>query len=121
WPGRAQLDDPRDRQRRLLTAGEHAHMTTTAPESRSQRFSLWPAFGVLALVISLVASVFVGAANITVWDVLTGGLTEAHAVYLVEARLPRTAAAALAGASLAIAGLLMQLLTRNRFVEPSTA
>mgnify|MGYP000926151840 CR=1 FL=1 len=36
-------------------------------------------------------------------------------------RLPRTAAAALAGASLAIAGLLMQLLTRNRFVEPSTA
>ena len=95
-------------------------MTTTAPESRSQRFS-WPAFGVLALVISLVASVFVGTANITVWDVLTGGLTEAHAVYLVEARLPRTAAAALAGASLAIAGLLMQLLTRNRFVEPSTA
>ena len=58
----------------------------------------------LALVLSLVASVFVGAADITVWDALTGGLTEAHRVYLVEARLPRTAAAALAGASLAIAG-----------------
>ena len=96
-------------------------MTTTVLERRPQRSSLWPAFGVVALVLSLVASVFVGAANITVWDVLAGGLTEAHAVYLVAARLPRTAAAALAGASLAIAGLLMQLLTRNRFVEPSTA
>ena len=96
-------------------------MTTTLAERRPQRYSLWPALGVAALVISLVASVFVGAADITVWDALTGGLTEAHRVYLVEARLPRTAAAALAGASLAIAGLLMQLLTRNRFVEPSTA
>lgn len=96
-------------------------MTITAPETRPQRTSLWPVFGVVALVVSLFASVFVGAANITIWDVFTGGLTEAHGVYLVEARLPRTAAAALAGASLAIAGLLMQLLTRNRFVEPSTA
>ena len=96
-------------------------MTTIPVERRQQRDSLWPALGVVALVISLIGSVFVGAADITVWDALTGGLTEAHRVYLVEARLPRTAAAALACASLAIAGLLMQLLTRNRFVEPSTA
>lgn len=36
-------------------------------------------------------------------------------------RLPRTIAAALTGAALAIAGLIMQALVRNRFVEPSTA
>ena len=47
-------------------------MTTTVLERRPQRSSLWPAFGVVALVLSLVASVFVGAANITVWDVLAG-------------------------------------------------
>lgn len=35
-------------------------------------------------------------------------------------RLPRTAAALLAGAGLAVAGVIMQMLARNRFVEPST-
>lgn len=96
-------------------------MMTTTLDSRPRRSAPWPAFGVVALVAALLASVFVGAADITVWDVATGALTEAHRVYLVEVRLPRTAAAALAGSSLAVAGLLMQLLTRNRFVEPSTA
>ncbi len=40
---------------------------------------------------------------------------------LVVSRLPRTLAALLAGAGLAIAGLIMQTLARNRFVEPATA
>src|SRR5690606_26835154 len=35
-------------------------------------------------------------------------------------RLPRTVALVLSGAALAVCGLLMQLLVRNRFVEPST-
>jgi len=36
------------------------------------------------------------------------------------ARLPRTIALVLAGAAMAVSGLVMQLLTQNRFVEPST-
>ncbi|MDE0591454.1 iron chelate uptake ABC transporter family permease subunit [Halocynthiibacter sp. C4] len=40
---------------------------------------------------------------------------------LFYSRLPRTAAALLAGASLAVAGVIMQMLSRNKFVEPSTA
>ncbi|GLS32882.1 iron complex transport system permease protein [Mesorhizobium albiziae] len=40
---------------------------------------------------------------------------------LLVSRLPRTLAALLAGAGLAIAGLVMQILARNRFVEPTTA
>lgn len=35
-------------------------------------------------------------------------------------RIPRTAALVLAGASMAMCGLIMQLLTQNRFVEPTT-
>lgn len=35
-------------------------------------------------------------------------------------RVPRTVAVVLAGAAMALGGLLMQLLVRNRFVEPST-
>lgn len=40
---------------------------------------------------------------------------------VVESRAPRTFAAILSGAGLAIAGLVMQTLARNRFVEPATA
>lgn len=39
---------------------------------------------------------------------------------LLVSRLPRTLAAILVGAGLAIAGLVMQILVRNRFVEPTT-
>lgn len=40
---------------------------------------------------------------------------------LVVSRLPRTLAAVIAGASLAVTGTIMQMLVRNRFVEPATA
>ncbi|WP_020181467.1 iron chelate uptake ABC transporter family permease subunit [Methylopila sp. M107] len=40
---------------------------------------------------------------------------------IFASRLPRTLAAVLSGAGLAIAGLVMQTLARNRFVEPTTA
>lgn len=40
---------------------------------------------------------------------------------LVISRLPRTLALILSGMTLAVAGLIMQMLVRNRFVEPSTA
>ena len=36
-------------------------------------------------------------------------------------RVPRTAALMLTGAAMAMAGLVMQLITQNRFVEPTTA
>src|SRR5690606_28667705 len=40
---------------------------------------------------------------------------------LLISRLPRALALVLAGTSLAVAGLIMQMLVRNRSVEPSTA
>ncbi|KJV10549.1 iron ABC transporter permease [Elstera litoralis] len=54
-------------------------------------------------------SLFVGAA-----DLATGEM-------LWISRLPRTLAALLVGAGLAIAGLVMQTLARNRFVDPTLA
>ncbi|RVJ56886.1 ABC transporter permease [Sinorhizobium medicae] len=41
--------------------------------------------------------------------------------FLVASRLPRTLAALFTGAALSIAGLILQAMVRNRFVEPSTA
>jgi iron-siderophore transport system permease protein len=40
---------------------------------------------------------------------------------LLTSRLPRTAALVLAGSAMAVAGLIMQHLTSNRFVAPTTA
>ncbi|MGQ4273795.1 ABC transporter permease [Terrihabitans sp. B22-R8] len=63
----------------------------------------------------MTASLFVG-----VGDLAPGGSAEAISLIL-DSRLPRTLAAVLAGAALAIAGLVLQTLARNRFVEPTTA
>ncbi|WP_420496770.1 ABC transporter permease [Szabonella alba] len=55
-------------------------------------------------------------------SVLTGVASVADGDFLVltVSRLPRTAAVMLTGAALAVAGVVMQQLVRNRFVEPGT-
>lgn len=72
-------------------------------------WKLWlAALGVLAL---LVASLFTGA-----YELGQEGGVEMFAI----TRIPRTVALVLAGAAMAMSGLVMQLLTQNRFVEPTT-
>ena len=63
--------------------------------------------GVVALVVLAGVSASIGVADMS-WDIFW------------TSRLPRTVALVLAGAALAVCGLLLQLLVRNRFVEPST-
>ena len=48
------------------------------------------------------------------------GVAELDGFVFFASRVPRTVALVLAGAAFAIIGLIMQLLTRNRFVEPGT-
>ncbi|MEP5769029.1 iron chelate uptake ABC transporter family permease subunit, partial [Nisaea sp.] len=68
-----------------------------------------------------ILSLFIGVSDVTPATLLDPA-TSAHAVeMLMVSRLPRTLALVLAGAALAVAGLIMQMLVRNRFVEPSTA
>ncbi|MDZ7602418.1 MAG: iron chelate uptake ABC transporter family permease subunit [Hoeflea sp.] len=52
---------------------------------------------------------------------VTSGDFAANLDLLLTSRLPRTLAVILTGSSLAIAGLVMQSLARNRFVDPMTA
>ncbi|MDO5737534.1 MAG: iron chelate uptake ABC transporter family permease subunit [Propionibacteriaceae bacterium] len=81
----------------------------------------WGWFGGLAaLAVLAVISVFVGAADLTPMDFLSGQASERQWLNLTVSRIPRTVAVLLAGASLALSGLLMQMLVRNRFVEPGT-
>lgn len=65
-------------------------------------------------------SLLIGAGSFHVTDLLPGGSGDA-AELLWESRIPRTLALILGGASLGVAGLIMQMIARNRFVEPATA
>lgn len=65
-----------------------------------------------------IVSLGVGAGDVSLGALWT---SSDKAELLGISRLPRTLAAVLAGAGLAIAGLIMQAITRNRFVEPATA
>lgn len=84
--------------------------------SKKTWISKLTACAVLAMLMS--ASLFIGADRLS----LSGLMNDPQALDLLFAsRLPRTVAALLTGAALAIAGLIMQAMVRNRFVEPSTA
>ncbi len=82
--------------------------------------------GLAALVVLLLAmcaaSVSLGAGTLS-WSDLAGGGGQGERAWrlLMVSRVPRTLALLLAGMSLAVAGLIMQMLVRNRYVEPSTA
>ncbi|WP_139412280.1 ABC transporter permease [Bartonella mastomydis] len=71
------------------------------------------------LIFLSIFSIFVGYSDVTPSDLFAA---DPHAWLIFwQTRLPRTIAILLVGAALALSGMIMQLLTRNRFVEPSTA
>lgn len=76
--------------------------------------------GVMAVAVLAVVSLFVGAADLSPAALFSGEAGGRAAQLLLISRIPRTLALILAGSSLAIAGLVMQMIVRNRFVEPST-
>ncbi|GMU06644.1 ABC transporter permease [Corallococcus caeni] len=66
-------------------------------------------------------SLLIGVSHVS-WDALLAPAEHPRALQvLVISRVPRTLALVLAGMSLGVAGLIMQMLARNRFVEPFTA
>lgn len=74
----------------------------------------------LVLVTGLAAaSLFVGVSDVSLSGILGG--QDRDWLVLVESRIPRMLALVLSGAAMAIAGLLMQIVIRNRFIEPSNA
>lgn len=67
------------------------------------------------------ASLLAGAGGFDLPAVAAGRALPHGLMVLAESRLPRTVALMLAGAGMAISGLILQVLVRNRFVEPSVA
>ncbi|GIG36185.1 ABC transporter permease [Cellulomonas pakistanensis] len=86
---------------------------TVAPGTRPGRRPVVPLAlaGLLTLAL-VVASLFVG-----VYDLRADGGGD---MFLIT-RVPRTLALVLAGSAMAVSGLVLQQLTQNRFVEPTTS
>lgn len=74
---------------------------------------------IVALIGFSLLSLFVGVSRITPMDLLDFKSEETE-IFLIS-RLPRLVAIILAGAGMSIAGLIMQQLSRNKFVSPTTA
>ncbi|WP_238945161.1 ABC transporter permease [Allofranklinella schreckenbergeri] len=104
-----------------MTAPAPLAPTATAPQR--PRWLPYAAAVLLLLALAL-CSTLIGAVPISLRDLLglgAGTADNAHiAQVLFISRVPRTLALVLAGASIAVAGMLMQMIARNRFVEPAT-
>lgn len=66
-------------------------------------------------------SLFIGVSDVSLSALLSGNADSRATQVLLISRVPRTIAILLSGTAIAVAGMIMQMLTRNRFVEPSTA
>lgn len=74
---------------------------------------------IIATIVLSFISLFIGAIDIKVSDLLDWHSDETQ-IFLIS-RVPRLMAIILAGAGMSIAGLIMQSLSRNKFVSPTTA
>ncbi|MDO4925079.1 MAG: ABC transporter permease [Turicibacter sp.] len=74
---------------------------------------------VVLLILLSIASVFIGASEMTVSAILNG---DSHQLYILFiSRIPRLLSVCVTGVGMSICGLIMQQLTRNKFVSPTTA
>ena len=73
----------------------------------------------LILIILSIISLFVGVTNISVNDILSFNIDKIQ--ILLISRLPRLIAIIVAGVGLSISGLIMQQISKNKFVSPTTA
>ncbi|MFD5986466.1 FecCD family ABC transporter permease [Streptomyces cyaneofuscatus] len=90
----------------------------TRPGAARTAFLLLAA--VAALAVALCTSVMFGSRSTSFGDVLgvLGGTADDNVTAIIESRYPRTALGVLAGLCLAVAGTLMQGVSRNPLAEP---
>ena len=71
------------------------------------------------LVLVACISVFIGVKDISVTDIFHAD--EEQKLILTVSRIPRTISLVLAGIGLSVSGLILQQITQNKFVSPTTA
>ncbi|MGG0821996.1 iron chelate uptake ABC transporter family permease subunit [Paenibacillus turicensis] len=93
---------------------KHAGVENAQPQRHNHR-KLWTIPFIIAIIITIILSVI---------SLLTGvydikGQADGMEMFFIT-RVPRTFALMLTGAAMAMSGLVMQLITQNRLVEPTT-
>lgn len=84
----------------------------------SKRFVLYPILIIIILILTWV-SLFTGVKDISFRDILN--MEGDKLLVFTIARIPRAVALILTGAGLSVAGFIMQQLSQNKFVSPTTA
>lgn len=90
----------------------------------NDRIKLWFGGAVLLLITSIILSICLGSAHISLTDLVkviqdgTGNVTTPESRIFWYARLPRTAACVLAGAALAVSGVVIQKVLTNQLASP---
>jgi len=74
---------------------------------------------IIALIILSFISLFIGVKDLTPLDLFQ--MTEEQAKIFWSSRIPRLVSIIIAGVAMSISGLIMQQLSRNKFVSPTTA
>ncbi|MCM3762182.1 ABC transporter permease [Alkalihalobacillus oceani] len=74
---------------------------------------------VILLIVLSIVSLFIGVRDISPLDIFSMSEEQAQTMWLV--RFPRLVSILIAGVSMSICGMIMQQLTRNKFVSPTTA
>lgn len=90
---------------------------TVDPAARPARPSLKLALGGAVVLLLAIVSMFVGVSDLSAPALLAGDPAAWHVLWI--SRIPRTISVILAGAAVSVAGLIMQLMARNKFVDPS--
>ncbi|GAA4662771.1 iron ABC transporter permease [Gordonia humi] len=94
--------------------------TGTASQGGRRYLTAW-LLGLVALAVLCVLSCAVGSRSIPIGDVLTALADHddsRESIIVWELRVPRTLLAVVCGAALAVAGVVMQAITRNPLAEP---
>src|SRR5690625_1692977 len=73
----------------------------------------------IALIVLSITSLFIGVSHISIVDLLK--FDESQLQILLISRIPRLISILIAGMSISVCGLIMQQLSQNRFVSPTTA
>lgn len=112
-----------DTSRNLTSAGGivETENRVSARHSRGVRLLSVASVGLLMLCLFVVLSLAIGSKNLSFTEVIHGLFAHDNSresLIVWQLRLPRTTSALLVGASLGVAGVLMQALTRNPLADP---
>lgn len=105
----------------MRTWGDEQRSSTNGKNQSHQLQLLGLVVGIFLLIGCLIVSVTLGAAEVdpgTVWQALTAFDGSTNHLIITHVRLPRALVALVVGAALAVAGALMQGLTRNALADP---